>query len=803
MTSFYKSLGIIHQTSCVETPEQNSIVERKHRHLLNVTRALLFHANLPKCFWSYALQHATFLINRICTPVLNNKTPFEMLHKNPPTFLDLKVFGCLAYASTLTNARTKLDPRARKCIFLGYKLGTKGYLLFDLHTKGTFTSRNVIFHEKVFPYFNDKSPVSTSGISYESTLFFDFPVQYNQINRYHNHHDPPISVNSGPLTQQNAIGDIIVVDQPENGEQIAHGEITIRKSNRVRNPPGYLKDFECNMAANTGNIGPLYPISSVLSYDKFSLPHTKFIAAISSQIEPSTYKQASKHDSWVKAMDTELAALNQNKTWLITELPQDKKPIGCKWVYKIKHKSDGSIERYKARLVAKGFNQIEGIDFFDTYSPVAKLTTVRLLLAIASSQNWFIHQLDVHNAFLHGNLNEEVYMQLPPGITSNNPNHVCRLLKSIYGLKQSSRQWFSKLSSALISKGYIQSSSDHSLFIKADTSSFIAILIYVDDILIAGNNLTESTTIKAFLNTTFKIKDLGNLKYFLGLEVARSSQGIHVCQRKYTLDLLSETGLLDAKPCRTPMLKGTKLLEDSATLLPDPAAYRRLIGKLIYLTNTRPDISYSVQQLSQHMSSPTNLHHEAAIHVLRYLKSCPAHGILLPATSSIQLKAFCDSDWASCPDTRKSVTGFCIFLGDSLISWKSKKQATISRSSSEAEYRAMASTVCELQWLTYLLKDFKLPDIPTALLYCDSQSARHIAANSSFHERTKHIELDCHLVREKLQQNLFHLLPISSAQQLADVFTKALDPTPFHNFISKLGLLNICAPACGGILDNR
>jgi len=243
------------------------------------------------------------------------------------------------------------------------------------------------------------------------------------------------------------------------------------------------------------------------------------------------------------------------------------------------------------------------------------------------------------------------------------------------------------------------------------------------------------------------------------------------------------------------MQRGTKLQHESGTLMDDLSSYRQLVGQLIYLTNTRPDISYVVQQLSQFMSKPTSTHHEAAIRVLRYIKSCPDVGLFYPSTSHLQLKAFCDSDWATFPDTRKSVTGYTIFLGDSLISWKSEKQPTVSKSSSEAEYRAMATTVCEIQWLTYLLQDFNLQFHTPALLYCDSQSARHIVANTSFHEQTKHIELDCHIVREKLQQKLFHLLPVSSSQQLADVLTKPLDPLPFSNFISKLGLKDIYTPA--------
>ncbi|XP_073224731.1 uncharacterized protein [Cicer arietinum] len=327
----------------------------------------------------------------------------------------------------------------------------------------------------------------------------------------------------------------------------------LRRSSRTRQKPAYLQDFQCNIVVADHSSNPLYPISSVLTYNNLSLAHFSFIYVISYVQEPNTYKQAVKHSCWVQAMDSEIQALTQNSTWILTPLPHGKKPIGCRWVYKVKYKADGTIERYKARLVAKGFTQVEGIDFFDTYSPVAKLTTVRLLLSIASSQNWHIHQLDVHNAFLHGNLEEEVYMQLPPGISTTNPTHVCKLLKSLYGLKQSSRQWFAKFSTALCSIGYSESASNHSLFTKSSTNKFTALLIYVDDVIVSGNDIAEIHFIKDFLNKTFKIKDLGYLKYFLGLEVARSKAGLHISQRKYTLDILHEAGLLASKPAFVPM----------------------------------------------------------------------------------------------------------------------------------------------------------------------------------------------------------------------------------------------------------
>ncbi|CAM8972211.1 unnamed protein product [Rhodiola kirilowii] len=371
-------------------------------------------------------------------------------------------------------------------------------------------------------------------------------------------------------------------------------------------------------------------------------------------------------------MNKEIKALEDNNTWSITELPQNAHAIACKWIFKVKYHSDGSIERYKARLVAKGFTQVEGIDYHDTFAPVVKMTTVRCLLTIAAVQNWPIFQLDVDNAFLHGDLHEEVYMLTPPGfyVEERQKGLVCKLQRSIYGLKQASRQWFSRFSDSLIQFGFIQSIEDYSLFTLKRNGEFIILLVYVDDVVITGTCSKLIQVIKDFIHEKFKIKDLGNLKYFLGIEVARSKDGIFINQRKYVLDILEDHNYTDSKPVKTPLDTKNGLSLSTASVLSDPTIYRKLVGKLIYLVVTRPDLAFAVHTLSQFMASPTEDHLRAAHRLLRYIKSAPAQGIFFSASSNLQLRGFCDADWASCPLTRRSVTGYCMLLGSSIISWK-------------------------------------------------------------------------------------------------------------------------------------
>ena len=402
----------------------------------------------------------------------------------------------------------------------------------------------------------------------------------------------------------------------------------------------------------------------------------------------------------------------------------------------MKHIEDGSVERFKPRLVAKGFTQSYGIDYEETFAPVAKLNTICVLLSLAANLDWPLHQLDVKNAFLNGDLEEEVYMEVPPGLESySKTSKVCRLKKSLYGLKQSPRAWFERFTRAVKQYGYLQCQADHTLYVKHSPGGKITILIvYVDDIILTGDYDEEIQRLKKVLAKEFEIKDLGSLKYFLGMEIARSKQGIVVSQRKYILDLLRETKMLECKPAETPMDYTVKLgmIENGAPV--DKGRYQRLVGKLIYLSHTRPDIGFPVSTVSQFMNNPTEEHMDAVFRILRYLKMTPGKGLYFKRGSNRSTEIFTDADWAGTITDRRSTSGYCTYVWGNLVTWRSKKQAVVSRSSAEAEFRAMAQGICEGIWLRRLLTELKTPMDKTMKLFCNNQAGISIAKNLVHHD---------------------------------------------------------------------
>ncbi|RVX02515.1 Retrovirus-related Pol polyprotein from transposon RE2 [Vitis vinifera] len=632
-TSFMSHHGILHQSSCAHTPQQNGVAERKNRHLVETARTLLLHSHVPFRFWGDAILTACYLINRMPSSVLHDQIPHSLLFPDQPLyFLPPRVFGCTCFVHILTPGQDKLSAKAMKCLFLGYSRLQKGYRCYSLETHRYFISADVTFFEDS-PFF--------------STTSESLPVS--------------------------EVLPIPIVSPPE------------------AMPPR-----------------PLQSTHEALSHP------------------------AGDRQWWMKWLLCTLMALG------ILLFYPGKSTVGCRWVYAVKVGPDGQVDRLKARLVAKGYTQVYGSDYGDTFSPVAKIASVRLLLSMAAMCSWPLYQLDIKNAFLHDDLVEEVYMEQPPGFVAQGESGlVCRLRHSLYGLKQSPRAWFSRFSSVVQEFGMLRSTADHSVFYHHNSlGQCIYLVVYVDDIVITGSDQDDSS-----------------IQFWCGLS-----------QRKYALDILEETGMLDCKPVDTPMDPNVKLVPGQGEPLGDPERYRRLVGKLNYLTITRPDISFPVSVVSQFLQSPCDSHWDAVIRILRYIKSTPGQGVLYENRGHTQVVGYTDADWAGSPTDRRSTSGYCVFIGGNLISWKSKKQDVVARSSAEAEYRAMALATCELIWLRHLLQELRFGKDEQMKLICDNQAALHIASNPVFMKGPSILKLTVISLERRSHQDV--LLQVLSIQMI-------------------------------------
>nr|GEY05871.1 putative ribonuclease H-like domain-containing protein [Tanacetum cinerariifolium] len=460
--------------------------------------------------------------------------------------------------------------------------------------------------------------------------------------------------------------------------------------------------------------GAKYPMANIAEWNLSNNAKALAVSLCSEEI-PSSIEQALKSEKWKNTMDDEMKALKKNETWDQSAMPQGKKPVGCRWIFTVKYKPDGTVERYKARLVAKGYTQTYIIDYSETFSPVAKMDTIRVLLSVASNQGWSLHQFDVKNAFLHRELKEEVYMEAPPGFSEHfKPEEACRLKKSLYGLKQSPRAWFGRFTVAMKRYGFKQSNSDHTLFLKNRKNRVRCLIIYVDDMVITGNDVEDIKGLKEGLFTEFEMKDLGNLKYFLGIKVLRSPKGIFIFQKKYILDLLVEIGMINCKPADTPMMVNQKLFMEKKAKLADRNRYQRLVGKLIYLSHTRPDITYAVGVVTRFMHQPQVAHINAALRIVR----CAGHGVLFRSNGHLNIQMYTDADWAGDKENKRSTSGYFSLVGGNLVTWRSKKQKVVSLSIAEAEFREVTAAQVEVSDAHELQKNIQVLTTPSRNYDC-------------------------------------------------------------------------------------
>ena len=479
----------------------------------------------------------------------------------------------------------------------------------------------------------------------------------------------------------------------------------------------------------------------------------------------------------------------KNNTWDIIDRPTNRKPITAKWLFKIKKDAQGRINKLKARLVARGSQQQEGIDYNDIFAPVVKWSTILTVFALAAKYGWPLHQLDVITAFLNGTISEEILMEIPPGFpSSDDESKVCRINRALYGLKQSPRAWYDRITSWLQQQGLVQSSSNPNLYFKRDGDKIIILLLYVDDLIITRNDQAAISQFKEQLKQEYEMTDLGEASSYLGIEIHMKPEGIFINQTGYINKLLKKFNMIDCNPTCLPINSKTYLQKNTGTRKVNPVAYRSLIGSLLYLAHTRPNITYAMSYISRYMQEPEETHLQAAKKVLRYLKGTASHGPLFSKTSSGTLHSYSDSDWGMDLDTWRSTSGILHKIGTTTISWSSKLQPTISLSSTEAEYKALTKASKDIIYYRRLLQELGYLDKNPTILLSNNQSSIKLVKNPIMHARTKHIEIQHHFIREAANAGVLQVEYTPTVTQLADFLTKRL---PYKSFVQNRELAGV------------
>ncbi|GJS50866.1 putative ribonuclease H-like domain-containing protein [Tanacetum coccineum] len=737
LREYYEKIGISHETSVARSPQQNGVVERRNHTLIEAARTMLIYAKAPLFLWAKAVATACYTQNRSMIRHRHGKTPYELLHNKPP---DHRIF--IGYAPTkkafrIYNRRTRRIVETIHVDFdeltaMASEHSSSGPALHEM-TPATISSGLVpnphpstpfvppsrtdwdMLFQPLFDEFLNPSPsvdhpapevvvpineviapvlADSTGSPSSTTVDQDAPSPSNSqttpeteppvipndveednhdIEVAHMGNDPyfGVPIPEIPSDQSSSSDSIHTIVHPDH--QISEHNSKWTKDHPLENIIGELAR----------------PVSTRLQLHEQAL--FCYYDAFLTAVEPKTYKDALTQACWIEAMQEELNEFERLEVWELVPRPDKVMVITLKWIYKVKLDELGGILKNKARLVARGYRQEEGIDFEESFAPVARLEAIRIFLAFAAHMNMVVYQMDVKTAFLNGNLREEVYVSQPDGfVDKDNPNHVYKLKKALYGLKQAPRAWYDMLSSFLISQDFSKGSVDPTLFIRRDGKELLLVQIYVDDIIFAASTPELCDLFSKIMCSKFKMSMMGKISFFLGLQISQSPRGIFINQSKYALESLKKYGFDSCDPVDTPMVEKSKLDEDKEGKAVDPSHYRGMIGTLLYLTASRPDLQFAICRCARYQARPTEKHLNAVKRIFRYLKGTVHRGLWYPKDSSIALTAFADADHAGCQDTRRSISGSMQLLGDRLVSWSSKRQKSAAISTTEAEYIALS-----------------------------------------------------------------------------------------------------------------
>ncbi|KAG8497104.1 hypothetical protein CXB51_008305 [Gossypium anomalum] len=691
-----KECLIVSQLTPPTTPQWNGVSERRNRTLLDMVRSMMSHADLPTSFWGHALETAIFTLNRVLSKSVQ-KMPYEMWTGKHPSMSFMKIWGCKAYVKHQTS--TKLEPKSKRCIFVGYPKETKGYYFFNPTENKVFVARTEIEQQQIPQQIKEQVTAIETQPPCRSLRECHAPERYGFLITTH--------------------GDILLIDQDE----------------------------------------------------------------------PSTYQEAvasPDSEKWLEAMRSEIDSMYENQVWTLVDPPEGVKPIGCKWVFKKKTDIDGNVQTYKGRLVAKGFHQIHGVDYDETFSPVAMFKSIRILPAIAAFHNYEIWQMDVKTAFLNGKLEEDVYMTQPEGfVNPKDAEKICKLQRSIYGLKQASRSWNLRFNDAIKEFGFIKNEDEPCVYKKVSGSTITFLVLYVVDILIMGNDIPTLQSIKTWLGSFFSMKDLGEATYILGVKIYRdrSRRLLGLSQGTYIDKVLKRFNMEEFKRGLLPMRHGISLSKEMCPSTPQEREhmskipYASAIGSIMYaMLYTRPDVLYALSMTSKYQIDPGKGHWTTVKNILNYLRRTKDTFLIYGGEEELSVKDYTDASFKTDKDDSRSQSGFVFCLSGGAVSWKSSKQSTVANSTTEAKYITASEAAKEAIWIKKFITELEVvPSISDAIeLRCDNNGAIAQAKEPRSHQRSKHILRRYHLIREIIDRGDVEIYRVPTDNNIIDPLTKPL-----------------------------
>ncbi|KAD6454380.1 hypothetical protein E3N88_09086 [Mikania micrantha] len=810
MEAFCDSKGIQQQFSAPYEPQMNGVAERKNRTLIESARTMLADSKLPITFWSEAVATACFTLNRVLIVKRHKKTCYELLQNRKPNLKHLEPFGA---PCTMLKKDAKFNSKVEEGFFLGYSLPNKR--VFNKRTGVVELWYNVdvqrhtpipegkgpnwLFdYDKLFESFNLSPTVTDDEISLQ--MLYDLQNSEDQEVSHQVEDNSPTeegiteAVNDDWSSEddQEIFEDAISQDQDEEQDitNLDHGvgvpQVPVSRVH-VNHPVKQIigdPSVGVQTRRQVTNEESLYVELERNHGTQELWMHSAFV----SQIEPKSVTEALREPAWVEAMQEELNQFQKLGVWHLVDLPKGEKKIGTRWVLKCKRDDRGVIVRNKARLVVQGFRQIEGIDYDEVFAPVARLEAIRLFLSFAAHKKFKVYQLDVKSAFLYGSLKETVYVCQPPGF--EDPIHrdqVYILDKALYGLHQAPRAWYETLSTHLIEHGFNRGQIDKTLFYREKGKDILLVQIYVDDIIFGSTDEQMCLEFKQVMIEKFEMSAMSDIKFFLGLQVDQSDDGIFIHQTKYIQDVLKRFSMLDCKPISTPIQPNHGIEPDIKGEIIDATLYRGMIGSLMYLTASRPDIVFATSICARYQSKPKVSHLIAVKRILRYLKGTPDTGLWYPKDDNYSFHAYSDSDYGGCKTDSKSTTGGAQFLGERLVSWQCKKQTSVATSTCEAEYVAAASCCSQVLWIQQQMRDYGLNFLTTPI-HVDNEAAIAITKNPVYHSRSKHIDIRFHFIRDCYEKKLIDVVKIHTNEQRADLLTKAFDKQRFEYLLKLNGI---------------